>query len=288
MKLGYYPGCSLEGSSVDYGISVEKMAEALGWQLEEVEDWNCCGATAVHQTNHLLALSLPARILALAEEQGITDLLAPCAACSHRLIQTNHELAEDKDLAKEVNETIEMDYKGSVRVFNLIQALQEHAGDLENRIVRRFDGLKIACYYGCLLLRQPKVLQFDDAEQPHSMEDIVAKLGAQPLDWPFRTECCGAGLTMSAKEAVVDLTHKVLENAAYHGAKAIVVACPMCHANLDMRQLDVNRRYSRYNIPILFLSQIVGLALGLSPKTLAINKHFIAASGIAEQLVSEE
>ena len=245
MKLGYYPGCSLEGTSADYGISVQKMADALGWELQEVEDWNCCGASAAHQTNHLLALALPARVLALAEEQGIKNLFAPCAACSHRLFQTNYELSRDAKLAAKINGIIEMNYKGAVRVFNLIQALQEFAGDLEGKIVRRFDGLKAACYYGCLLLRQPKVLKFDDPEQPRSMEDIAARLGFEPLDWPFKTECCGAGLSMSAKDAVVDLTHKILENAAYHGAKVIIVACPMCHSNLDLRQLDVNRRYGK-------------------------------------------
>ena len=285
MKLGYYPGCSLEGTAVDYGISVEKMAEALGWDLCEIDDWNCCGASAAHQTNHALALALPARNLALAEEQGLAEVFAPCAACSHRLIQTNHELAEDKALASKINGVIDKNYRGGVRVLNLIEALLEFAPDLENKINMRFDGLKVACYYGCLLLRQPKVLKFDDHEQPSTMEKIVAALGAEPLDWPFRTECCGAGLSMSAKDAVVDLTHKILENAVYHGAQAIVVACPMCHSNLDMRQLDVNRRYTRYGIPIVYLSQMVGLAMGLSAAELGMKKHFTPAAQIEERLL---
>ncbi len=285
MKLGYYPGCSLEGTAVDYGISVKKMAKALGWDLNEIYDWNCCGASAAHQTNHALSLALPARNLALAQEQGLTEIFAPCAACSHRLIQTNHELSEDKALAGKINGVIDKDYRGGVRVLNLIEALLEFAPDLASKITMKFDGLKVACYYGCLLLRQPKVMKFDDPEQPSTMEKITAMLGTEPLDWPFKTECCGAGLSMSGKDAVVDLTHKVLENVAYHGAQAIIVACPMCHSNLDMRQINVNQRYSHYDIPILYLSQIVGLALGISAGELGINKHFTPAAHIAERLI---
>ncbi len=280
-KLGYYPGCSLEGTASDYGISVRRMARALGWELQEVEDWNCCGASAAHQTNRLLSLSLPARVLALAEEQGITELLVPCAACFSRLIHANKAMQQDPETAKEINDIIEMNYRGTVSVLNLIEALQKYAmPDIAGKVQRKLSKLKVACYYGCLLLRPPKYTEFDDAEQPSSMEDITRALGAEIVDWPFKTECCGAGFSMSNTEAVVDLTHKILENARHHGARVIAVACPMCHSNLDMRQLDVNRRYEKYDIPILFLSQLVGLALGVPEKELALRKHFIKATSL--------
>jgi heterodisulfide reductase subunit B len=283
IKIGYYPGCSLEGTSSDYGMSVLKMAEGLGWQLQEIEDWNCCGATAAHQTNHLLALSLPARVLALAEEQGFTEILAPCAACTSRLIGTNKTLTESPETLKEINGIIEMNYKGTVKVLNVIQALRKYAmPEMAQRIRRKLTGLKVACYYGCLLVRQPKVLEFDDAEDPKSMEEIVAALGAEPVDWPLKTDCCGAGLSMSVTPAVVDLTHKILANAKFHGAQVVAVACPMCHSNLDMRQLDVNRRYGKQNLPIMFLTQLVGLALGISEKDLGLKKHFTKATSVVK------
>ena len=283
IKIGYYPGCSLEGTSSDYGMSVRRMAEGLGWELRELEDWNCCGASAAHQTNRLLALSLPARVLALAEEQGVTELLAPCAACSSRLISTNKTLSENPETAKEINEIIEMNYKGTVKVLNVVQALQKHAmPEIERKVRRKLTGLKVACYYGCLLVRQPKVLKFDDPEEPKSMEQIVAALGAEAVDWPLKTDCCGAGLSMSVTEAVVDLTHKILENAKFHGAQVVAVACPMCHSNLDMRQLDVNRRYGAQNLPIMFLTQLVGLALGIPEKDLGLKKHFVKATSVVK------
>jgi heterodisulfide reductase subunit B len=264
-------------------MSVVKMAAGLGWELQEVEDWNCCGASAAHQTNRLLALSLPARALALAEEQGIADLLAPCALCSNRLLTTNKAFREEPETAKEINEIIEMNYKGGVRVLNVIQALQKYAmPDIEKRIRRKLNGLKVACYYGCVLVRQPEVVEFDDPEQPSSMEKIVTALGAEAVDWPLRTDCCGAGLSMSATAAVVDLTHKILANAKFHGAQVVAVACPMCHSNLDMRQLDVNRQYGKQNLPIMFLTQLVGLALGMSEKELGLKKHFTKATGVVK------
>lgn len=280
-RLGYYPGCSLEGTSSDYGISVRRMAAALGWELQEIEDWNCCGASAAHQTNHLLALSLPARVLALAERQGIAEILAPCALCSGRLICTGKVLADDPALAKEISGIIEMDYRGTVKVLNVIQAILQYAlPGLEGKIRKKLTGARIAAYYGCLLVRQPKFVEFDDPEQPASMEKIISALGAEPVEWPFKTECCGAGLSMSHTEAVVDLTHKVLENARHHGAQIIAVACPMCHSNLDMRQIDVNRRYGKYGIPVMFISQLVGLALGVPEKELALSKHFVRATSV--------
>ena len=285
MKLGYYPGCSLEGTAVDYGISVEKMAEALGWDLQEIDDWNCCGASAAHQTSHALSLALPARNLALAEEQGMAEVFAPCAACSHRLIQTNHELAEDKALAAKINGVIDKNYRGGVRVLNLIEALVKFAPDLEDKIKMRFDDLKIACYYGCLLLRQPKVVDFDDPEEPSSMEKIVATLGAEPLEWSFKTECCGAGFTMSNPDAVTGLVAKILEDAKDSGAEFVVVACPMCHANLDLKQAAVAKilGWDDFRLPVIYITQLAGLAVGIDPKVLGLHRHLVPTDSFVKK-----
>jgi len=176
-----------------------------------------------------------------------------------------------------------MNYKGTVKVLNIIQALQRHAApEMEKRIRRKLTGLKVACYYGCVLVRQPDVVEFDDPEQPTSMEKIVTALGAEAVDWPLKTDCCGAGFSMSVTPAVVDLTHRILANAKSHGAQVVAVACPMCHSNLDMRQLDVNRRYGKQNLPIMFLTQLVGLALGMSEKEVGLKKHFVKATGVVK------
>ena len=282
MKLGYYPGCSLQGSAIEFDISVRKMCDMLGVELVELDDWCCCGASAAHNMNHLLGVALPVRNLALAEQQGFESVLAPCAACSHRLLSANHEIAENAELRELTKQAIEMEYSGSVRVLNLPQLLLEYGLDeIKSRVTRSFDELKAVSYYGCLLVRPPEVLDFDDHEDPQSLDKIVATLGATALDWPYKVECCGGGFTMSRADIVTKLSHDILEHAELAGANAVVVSCPMCHANLDLKRSAVNAEFgTEYKMPVYYISQLVAMALGASPKEVAVQKHFVEAQSL--------
>jgi heterodisulfide reductase subunit B len=284
VKVGYYPGCSLEGTAREFGISVRKSCELLGIELAELDDWSCCGATAAHNTSHLLSIALPARNLALAEQQGIDKLLSPCAACSNRLISAHKEMAESETLRGEIAEIIEMPYSGSVKVLNYLDLMLDFGiENLEPKVTRKLDSFKIACYYGCLLVRPPKVLEFDDPENPQSMDKIVTALGAEAVDWEFKVECCGGGFTISAPTLVETLSHDIIENAEAEGANAIAVSCPLCHANLDMKQSAINARFhEKRKVPVYYVSELVALACGATPEEAGINKHFVESYALIE------
>jgi heterodisulfide reductase subunit B2 len=276
MTLGFYPGCSLKGSSREYAESVLAVAKAFDINLEEINDWNCCGATAAHNMNRDLSFALPARILSLAEKQGMTEIVVPCAACYSRLTVTKHELNADEKLRKRIIEVNGMDYKGSVEVLNIIQMMDKYiTPNLDKKVVKPFDK-KVACYYGCLLVRPHEILKFDREEDPQSMDELVLKAGATPIDWAFKTECCGAGLSVSRTSSVARLSGLIVEDAKARGAEAIVVACPMCHSNLDMRRKEINQFLGeKVDIPVLYVSQVVGLAVGIDRKELSLNRHFV-------------
>jgi heterodisulfide reductase subunit B len=277
MEIGYYPGCALHGSSNDYEASVRACLAALGVALRELDDWICCGATAAHSLNKKLAVALPARNLAIAERDGIPEVLAPCPMCSMELIKAGREIARDAARRREISEVVELEVSGGTQILNLIQVFQKIGS---RRILeaakRKLEEFVPGCYYGCLLTRPPESLRFDDCEHPHSMEDLLEALGARPVDWNYQTECCGAGMTMANEETVLDLSHKILANAAAHGANCIVVACPMCHVNLDMKQADIDRRFGvQHRMPVYYLSDLVGLAIGQDEQTLGIGRHFV-------------
>lgn len=277
MQFGYYPGCALHGSSGDYEMSVRACLTALGVGLEELDDWICCGATAAHSLNQKLAVALPARNLAIAERDGLEEMLAPCPMCSMELIKASRAMAADECLRRQMSEIVELPVRGSTRVLNLIQVFQQVGYDhIQQAAVRRLDEFKPACYYGCLLTRPPEALRFDDCEQPRSMETLLGALGAEPVEWNYKTECCGAGMTMANTETVLELSHRILSNARAHGANCLVVACPMCHVNLDMKQAEVNARYGAApELVVYYLSDLVGLALGIDARTLGIDRHFV-------------
>ena len=279
MDIGYYPGCALHGSSNDYELSVRACLTALDVGLRELDDWICCGATAAHSLNHKLAVALPARNLALAERDGMKELLAPCPMCSMELVKACQALARSPWLRAEISQIVELNLSGETQVVNLIQVLQKVGLEaIRAKSVVKLENFRPACYYGCLLTRPPKVVEFDDCEQPTSMETILAALGAVPVEWNYKTECCGAGMTMSNEATVLELSHRILVNAAAHGANCLVVACPMCHVNLDMKQADIDRRYGvEHAMPVYYLSDLVGLALGLNNRDLGIGKHFVPA-----------
>jgi heterodisulfide reductase subunit B2 len=276
MKIGIYPGCSLTGSAREYNQSVLSLAQAFGIEMEQVPDWNCCGATAAHNLNKDLSLALPARILASAENCGMTEIVIPCAACYSRLMTTKHELDHNPVCRNRISEIIETDYQGKVQLLNVIEFIDKYiAPKLEEKIIRKFNN-KVACYYGCLLVRPAKILKYDRAENPQSMDIVMAKLGANPIQWNRKVECCGAGLTMAKVDIVAKLSGTIVEDAQHMGADAIIVACPMCHANLDMRRKSINSIMGRkFDIPVIYITQAIGWAMGMDDKKLEFFRHFV-------------
>jgi heterodisulfide reductase subunit B len=276
MKTGIYPGCSLTGSARDYNESVFALAEAFGLEFVQIPDWNCCGATAAHNLNKELSLALPARILALAEKNGLDEIIVPCAACYSRLVVTQHELKKNPELKNKICEVIEMDYKGTSIILNVIEWIDKYIiPKLDGKVVKPFN-YKVACYYGCLLVRPNKVLNYDRAEDPQTLDLVMSKIGAEPIYYPYKTECCGAGLSISRTDVVAKLSGKIIEDAVHRGAEAIIVACPMCHSNLDMRRPDINKYWkTEYKIPVVFITEAIGLAVGLSPKNIGLKRHFV-------------
>ncbi len=283
MKYAYYPGCSSESSARDQHSSSVAVAKALGIEFAEMNGWTCCGATPGHQSGRLLAASLPAANLVLAQDMGL-DIIVNCAACYSRLKMANHEVLNHPEMRKKVGDALGRDYDGSVKVRHLMEVLLEDYGldNLKERLTHSLDGIKIASYYGCLLVRPAEVTKFDDPENPTSMDKIVSALGGKTLDWPSKTECCGNSLSLTTQsDIVVSLSDSIIGMAKAAGAQCIAVACPLCQVNLDLRQIDIKKQTGRqYDMPILYITQLIGLCLGLSHEALGLNKLVVSPSKI--------
>lgn len=284
MKIGLYPGCSLDGSSKEYSDSLLSVCRKVGIEIEAIPDWNCCGATAAHNLNHDLALALPARNLAMAEKAGMKEIVVPCAACYSRLSVTAHELKEDKELTKKISDIIDMDYKGDLEIINVIQFIERHMPEQLAKIEMKPFAHKVACYYGCLMVRPHKIVNFDRQEDPQSMDAVMKQIGATPIDWAFKTECCGAGFSVSKTDTVARLSGIIIEDAVDRGAEAIIVACPMCHSNLDMRRPEIEKFLGKkIDIPVIYITQAIALAIGVDKNEIGFNKHFVP---VKSELVS--
>ncbi|KUG04485.1 cob--com heterodisulfide reductase subunit b [hydrocarbon metagenome] len=287
MPLGYYPGCSGEGSGIEYKLSTEKTAEMLGIELQELEDWNCCGATSAHNTNKLLSLALPARNLAIAERMNLDTILAPCAACYNRHRATEVQAQEDNEIRLKLQEIIDMDFKASSRTVSVLEWLVKDIGidSIKEKITKPLKGMKAACYYGCLLVRPEEYTGFDDNEDPQTMDQIVKAAGAEAVDWAYKTECCGASLATSRPEIGAKMIYDVIQNARQAGAECIVTACPLCMLNLDMRQAGAEKQYGvKLNMPIYYVTELVALAGGYGHKEVGVPRHFVEAASYLESL----
>lgn len=276
MNIGFYPGCSMQGSSPEYNESVQAICSALGITLSEVSDWNCCGATAAHNLNRELSLALPARILAHAAADGLEEVLVPCAACYNRLKMVQHEIGSDRKLQDSISEILDEPYHGNVRILSILDFLEREVEPLlAGKIISPLKQ-KVACYYGCLLVRPQDILHAIRHEDPQAMDRIMQRLGAEAIDWAYKTECCGAGLSVSRTDVVAELSGRILDDATRRGAKAIIVACPMCHSNLDMRRKAIEQhRKQDFDMPVMYITQAIGLALGLEPVKLGLQRHFV-------------
>jgi heterodisulfide reductase subunit B2 len=286
MRYAYYPGCSAESTARDMHQSTLAVAKALGIELVEPEGWTCCGATAGHQTDRLLAVSLPAANLSKVQDLKL-DMMVNCAACYNRMKVANHEIVSHPNVRKGVREALDRDYDGSVKVRHLLEVLLEDVGlpAIKRAVKRPLNGLKVACYYGCLLVRPPKVVKFDDPENPTSLDRLVTAMGGTSLEWPSKVECCGGGLSLSRTDVVVELTGSIIDMAASVGADCIAVSCPMCQVNLDLRQQDINRQTGKnHQIPIVYITQLLGLCLGIGPGELGFEKLMVPATNVLKKV----
>lgn len=260
-QIAYFPGCALEGSAREYDVSTRLVCQALGVELREVPDWVCCGASSTHGRGQEIALALPADALKKAAQMGM-PLVSPCAMCYSRFKLASVELAHPEARAH-VEAALGQEIGELPPVLHLLQVL----ADITPRAAVPID-IKVASYYGCLLVRPPAA-SFDDQENPTIMDRIAAGWGAQPVPWAFKTECCGAGMALARPDMVTRLSRRILDQARRAGAEAVVVACPMCQANLDLYT-------GEKEIPVLYITQLIGLALGLSPRELLLDRHLIS------------
>ena len=291
IDVAYYPGCSLHGTSREFDESLRAVAAELGIGLTEIADWNCCGASSGHTTDHLLGVALPARNLALAEAQGFGAVLAPCAACYNRLSAARLAIATEDGLAARIPDIIGRQFANSVEVHNAVELLRDASVTIDEKVAAALapnplEGVKLAAYYGCLLVRPFEVCGYDDPEQPTSMDEIINACGADDVDWDMKVECCGGAFSVSRTASVLRLGRAIIDNARSHGAEAIVVACPLCHSNLDLRQKAMAAR-GEEPMPILFVTQMVGLALGLAPVDLGLGRHFVDTEPLIARLVKQ-
>lgn len=282
MKYAYYPGCSAHSTARDMHESSLAVANALGIELKEIKGWTCCGATAAHQTDRVLAVSLAAANLVLARGMGM-DMVVSCAACYNRSKTANHETSINPAIREKVYALLGESYDGSVKVRHFIEVLSQDVGlaRLKKAVKRPLNGLKVACYYGCYLVRPPEVTGFDDPENPTIMENLVDAIGGESLDWPGKVECCGGGLNLTRTEITVTRSAEIIEMAESAGADCIAVACPMCQTSLDLRQRDMEKEYQ---MPVLYITQLIGLCLGIAPQELGIPRLMVKPTAIIQAL----
>lgn len=276
-KVGLYPGCSLETSASNYLNSIEKVFSILDIDYTIMENWNCCGATSVKTIDQRLNLMFNLRNLAEAEKQGYEELVVPCASCFQRLASTEFELMQSNQLREDLTRESGYRYEGRVKVRNILDFFVNIVGleEIASKVSEPLSGLVVASYYGCLNTRVPGMKSFDTMEYPMSMDNIVKTLGAEVIDWSYKTDCCGASFFLTLESVSERLVGKILKDASLKEADCVTVSCPMCQTNLDTKQGKVRREFSiEHSIPVPFITQLMGLAFGLKPKEVGLDKNF--------------
>ena len=290
-KFAYFPGCSLEKMASSYHKSALETTEVFDIELQELDDWNCCGATTYFHVDAILAHTLVARNLALAEKEGL-DLVAPCSACYKNAYFTNDYIKNDPDLAEHINFALEEDdlqFNAEIEVFHLIDIFANDVGPdmIKEKVINPLKGLIIAGYYGCQIVRPRK--NGEEVENPQFFEGIISAMGAEPSYFPERLRCCGGSLIMTNRVAALNMVRILLQSAEKNGAHVIATACPLCQVNLECYQEQVNEEFGTdFKIPILYFTQLLGLALGISPKKLGIGIELVSATPVFSKLLPKE
>jgi heterodisulfide reductase subunit B len=282
-KYAYFPGCSLEKMAQSYHHSAIETTRKLDVELQELEDWNCCGATTYFHVDELLAYTLTARNLAMAEKQGL-DFVAPCSACYKNAFFTSAYLNEDPELAEHINFALEEDdlkYSGNTAVRHLMEIYYQDVGldVIKSKVTNPLKGLKVAPYYGCQIIRPRK--DHEEVENPHFFEDLMTSTGADPVDFAYKLRCCGGSLLLTSRAAALEMIYILLQHAVDREATVIATACPLCQVNLECYQQQVNQEYGTdFSVPVLYFTQILGLALGVQPKRLGIGTELVSANEV--------
>ncbi len=288
MKIAYYPGCSLHASSAFYDVQTRLVLKHLGVELQEIEDWNCCGATSACKTDSFLSIALPARNIGIADASGLDEMLIPCSSCYSRTLVSQKVLADNADLRNSINAELTKKVSGRVRILSILEILLQklNSNEFSEKLKNKLEGFKPACYYGCLLTRFPyDVAVPDNVENPHGMEIICEKIGAKPVDWNYKTDCCGASASVNDTDVALRLMSNIMKDALARGANCFVTTCPMCQLNLDAYQDMVREKYGiQQRLPVYFITELVGLALGISDRDLQIDRHLIDASGLLKEI----
>jgi heterodisulfide reductase subunit B2 len=288
MELAYYPGCSLKASSEIYDLQCKRVLSAIGINLHELDDWNCCGATSASKMDDFLAIAMPARNLGIADASACTELVIPCSACYSRMLVAQKVLESDPGLLDEINGELSNKITGRTRILSILEAILplEKSGDLAKKVTRKLEGLRPACYYGCMQTRFPYGVPVpDDVENPQGMETIVKALGAAPLDWSYKTDCCGASAAVNDSDTAVTLMSKIMKDAIARQANCFVTTCPMCQLNMDAYQEKVRDTHGiAQSMPVYFITELIGLAVGLPPKDMGVDRHFVDAMVLLREL----
>jgi heterodisulfide reductase subunit B2 len=286
MRYAYYPGCSLEATGRPYEESVAVVAKALGMELVELEDWNCCGATAYMSVNEILSFSLSARNLCQAKKTGNT-LVTPCSACYTNLRKTEAYMIEFPEMKKKVDEALaeaNLKYEGGVVTKHFLQAIMEDVGieRIKSHVKRPLTGLRVAPYYGCQIAR-PYGIE-DNVDNPKMLDNLLAAVGASPTYYPMKTQCCGGSLMGTREDVALRLCRNLLLCAEQGGAQCIAVTCPLCQLNLDAYQASINKKYgTHFNIPIVYFTQLMGVAFGMDSKHLGLTQSIVSATEVVAQ-----
>jgi heterodisulfide reductase subunit B len=285
MKYAYYPGCSAHSTARDMHESCLAVARALGIELQEIKGWTCCGASAAHQTDRALAASLASANLLLARGMG-ADMVVSCAACYSRSKNANYEVIHSPEMREKVAALLGESYDGSVPVRHFVEVLARDFGaaKLKKAVKHPLNGLKVAAYYGCYLLRPPEVTGFDDPENPTILENLIEAAGGEALEWPGKLDCCGGSQNLTRTDITVARSASIIEMARAAGADCIAVACPMCQTSLDLRQKDMEKTGKTFNMPVLYITQLVGLALGIAPAELGLNRLMVPPTPVLQAL----
>jgi heterodisulfide reductase subunit B len=276
--IAYFPGCSLHGTSKEYDLSTQAVFKKLGVSLHEPKGWGCCGTTPTHSTDHYLSTLLPMKNVALMRGEGFNHITTPCPSCFLRMRVALKETEEDEHLKKRICQEIPNLSSNGIKIEHLLNTVTEGVGyqQVASKVIHLLKGLKVVCYYGCIITRPPKITQVKDYEYPTNMDRLMKMLGITSLDWSYKTRCCGVSLGITQLPIALELSRKILRNAKSVGADAIVVACPLCHVNLDARQKQIEEEFKEvFDLPIIYFTQLMGLAFDLKTEELGLDKHFV-------------
>ncbi len=298
-RVAYYPGCALEGSGHAYNSSTKAVGKALGLELDEVKNWNCCGAMEVKNIDPRVQTYLSSRVMSIAaNEMGASVVMAPCNGCYHNLKKAEYELANDQG-SREAVERIsrkaghETYRAGQVETIHALDWIKDGIGEeeLKRRIKNSLKGLKVANYYGCMYTRPRHIFPEKDqgagsesTSQPHFMDDLLEAAGAENVDFPLKTACCGGAHTLSDSDISTKLVLNILRAAEAAGAEVIATECPTCHSGLEMHQVRAEKVFGqKTKVKMLYFTQLLGLALGLSPRKVSVHENVSDAIGLLEE-----